>query len=204
MKIRCEWCKQDPLYVSYHDHEWGVPLHEDQRLFEMIVLEGAQSGLSWLTILKKRENYRNAFDHFNIEKVASYTMDDINNFLANPGIVRNRLKVASAVKNAAAALRVIEKHGSLDAFLWRFVDYRPIQNRWKSVDAIPPETSVSKSMSRDLKKHGFSFIGPVTCYAFMQSIGMVNDHVEDCFRYAEIKKTGEITRRQNNKDGHAD
>lgn len=188
MRTRCRWFGSDPLYISYHDHEWGVPLHDDRRLFEMLVLEGAQAGLSWLTILKKRENYRKAFDHFDIETVASYCKDDIERLLADPGIVRNRLKVEAAVKNAAATLAIIDGYGSLDAFLWRYVDYTPIQNAWGSVEAVPAETGISKQMSRDLKKNGFCFTGPVICYSFMQSVGMVNDHVVDCFRYHEIQK----------------
>ncbi len=188
MKTRCQWCESDPLYMSYHDNEWGVPLHDDQRLFEMLVLEGAQAGLSWLTILKKREHYRRAFDRFDIETVAAYSARDIDRLLADPGIVRNRPKVASAVSNAVAALKMIDKYGSLDAFLWRFVDYTPIQNKWKSIDEVPSESIESKAMSRELKKNGFHFTGPVICYAFMQSVGMVNDHVTDCFRYEEIRK----------------
>lgn len=190
MKNRCAWCGLDPLYVSYHDNEWGFPLHDDRKLFEMLVLEGAQAGLSWLTILKKRDNYRNAFDHFRMETIASYNAEDIDRLLADPGIVRNRRKVESAVSNAAAALKMIEKYGSLDAFLWRFVDHTPIQNEWKSIDEVPSESIESKAMSRELKKNGFRFTGPVICYAFMQSVGMVNDHVTDCFRYEEIRKTG--------------
>ncbi len=190
MKKRCAWCGVDPLYVSYHDNEWGLPLHDDRKLFEMLVLEGAQAGLSWLTILKKRDNYRNAFDHFRMETIVSYSAEDIDRLLADPGIVRNRLKVASVVSNAAAALKMIDKYGSLDAFLWRFVDHTPIQNQWKSIDEVPSESIESKAMSRELKKNGFRFTGPVICYAFMQSVGMVNDHVTDCFRYEEIRKMG--------------
>lgn len=190
MKNRCAWCGLDPLYVSYHDNEWGIPLHDDRKLFEMLVLEGAQAGLNWLTILKKRDHYRKAFDHFRMETIASYSAEDIDRLLADPGIVRNRRKVESAMSNAAAALKMIDKYGSLDAYLWRFVDHTPIQNEWKSIDEVPSESIESKAMSRELKKNGFRFTGPVICYAFMQSVGMVNDHVTDCFRYEEIRKTG--------------
>lgn len=190
MKKRCAWCGVDPLYVSYHDNEWGIPLHDDRKLFEMLVLEGAQAGLRWLTILKKRDHYRNAFDQFRMETIASYSAEDIDRLLADPGIVRNRRKVESAVSNAAAALQMIDKYGSLDAFFWRFVEYTPIQNEWKSIDEVPSESIESKAMSRELKKNGFRFTGPVICYAFMQAVGMVNDHVTDCFRYEEIRKTG--------------
>ncbi len=183
MKTRCSWCGNDPLYISYHDNEWGVPLHDDCRLFEMLTLEGAQAGLSWLTILRKRENYRKAFDHFDIETVAGYTPNDIGRLMADPGIVRNRAKIEAAVQNAAKALEIIEKYGSLDAFLWRYTDYRPIRNAWKTAAEVPSESPESKKMSRDLKAWGFRFTGPVICYAFMQSVGMVNDHVIDCFRY---------------------
>ena len=190
MKIRCKWCGNDPVYISYHDNEWGVPLHDDQRLFEMLVLEGAQAGLSWLTILKKRENYRRAFDTFDVETVASYCAADMDRLLADPGIVRNRRKIAAAIQNAQKTIEIIEQYGSFDAYIWRYVDDKPIQNAWPSVEAVPSESIASKSMSRDFRKRGFGFTGPVVCYAFMQAVGMVNDHVVDCFRHEAVKKMG--------------
>jgi len=186
--IRCEWCGCDPLYVAYHDEEWGVPLHDDQRLFEALVLDGAQAGLSWLTILRKRENYRKAFDGFEIERVARYAANDVGRLLADPGIVRNRRKIESAIKNARAVLEIRNTFGSLDAYLWRFVDGTPIQNAFRSMADIPAKTEISEAMSRDLKKRGFSFVGPTICYALMQATGMVNDHVVDCFRYGQVGK----------------
>ena len=184
--IRCEWCGCDPLYVAYHDEEWGVPLHDDQRLFEALVLDGAQAGLSWLTILRKRENYRKAFDGFEIERVARYAANDVGRLLADPGIVRNRRKIESAIKNARAVLEIRNTFGSLDAYLWRFVGGTPIQNAFRSMADIPAKTEISEAMSRDLKKRGFSFVGPTICYALMQATGMVNDHVVDCFRYGQV------------------
>ena len=189
--IRCEWCGDDPLYVAYHDEEWGTPVHDDRRLYEFLVLEGAQAGLSWLTILKKREHYCTAFDGFEIERVARYTEDDVARLLADPGIVRNRRKIESAIRNARAALEVREAFGSLDAYLWRFVGGRPIQNAFRSMADIPAKTEISEAMSRDLKKRGFSFVGPTICYAHMQATGMVNDHVVDCFRYEQVKQLGQ-------------
>lgn len=186
MKKRCEWCGDDPLYVVYHDDEWGSPLHDDRLLFEFLILEGAQAGLSWLTILKKRENYRNAFDSFNVDKVAGYSQQDIDRLLADSGIVRNRLKIESAIKNARGVLAIREEFGSLDAFLWRYVDGIPIQNTWKTMAEVPAKTKLSEQMSKDLKKRGFNFVGPTICYAFMQATGMVNDHTTDCFRHKEL------------------
>ena len=186
MRTRCGWCGEDPLYVAYHDHDWGVPVHDDRKLFEMLVLEAAQAGLSWLTILRKRENYRKAFEGFDVERVAAYTEADAARLLADPGIVRNRLKIGAAIKNARATLALIEEFGSLDSYLWRFVDGVPIQNGWKSMAEIPARTKESDLMSRDLKKRGFSFVGSTICYALMQSVGMVNDHLVDCFRYEEL------------------
>ena len=183
---RCEWCGDDPLYVAYHDKEWGVPEHDDRRLFEFLILEGAQAGLSWLTILKKREHYRTAFDNFDCERIARYTRADVDRLLANVGIVRNRLKIESAVKNARGALAIREEFGSLDAFLWRYVDSAPKQNMWTRLADIPAQTPASSLMSKDLKKRGFNFVGPTICYAFMQAVGMVNDHTADCFRCREI------------------
>jgi DNA-3-methyladenine glycosylase I len=189
MKKRCGWCGNDPIYRAYHDKEWGVPVHDDRLLFEFLILEGAQAGLSWQTILNKRKGYLKAFDRFNIQKVASYDGEDINRLLGDPGIVRNRLKIQSAIKNAQSALAAIEAFGSLDAFLWRYVDGTPVQNQWKSLAEVPARTDRSDAMSKDLKKHGFSFVGSTICYAFMQAVGMVNDHTTDCFRHSEIRNS---------------
>lgn len=183
---RCGWCGTDPLYIAYHDAEWGLPLHDDQRLFEMLVLEGAQAGLSWITILRKRENYRAAMDHFDAEKIAAYSARDIQRLLANSGIVRNRLKIEAAIRNARATLRIREEFGSLDAFLWSHVEGAPIQNRWTALSQIPPRTAASDQLSKILKQRGFTFVGSTICYAFMQAVGMVNDHLVDCFRHREI------------------
>jgi len=180
---RCPWCGSDPLYISYHDHEWGVPLHDERRLFEMLTLEGAQAGLSWLTILRKREGYRQAFAGFDPQVVAGFDDRDVARLLADPGIVRNRLKIASTISNARAALEVQVRYGSLDTFLWGFVDGLPIRNNWRSMAEIPASSSLSDSMSREMKRHGFRFVGSTICYAFMQATGMVNDHLAGCFRY---------------------
>ncbi len=185
---RCEWSTSDPLYIAYHDNEWGVPVHDDRTLFEFLILEGAQAGLSWLTILKKRENYRKAFDGFDIDRISNYEETDLKRLLADSGIVRNRLKIASAIKNARAVLDIQEEYGSLDAYIWRYVDGTPGQNAWKSTAELPAKTELSEVMSKDLKKRGFNFVGPTICYAFMQAVGMVNDHTTDCYRYKEIKK----------------
>ena len=185
--IRCPWCGSDPLYVSYHDHEWGVPLHDEQRLFEMLTLEGAQAGLSWLTILRKREGYRRAFAGFDPQAVAEFGEADVARLLADPGIVRNRLKVASTISNARAVLEVQARYGSLDAFLWGFVDGTPIRNSWRSMAEIPASTPLSDAMSRELKRHGFRFAGTTICYAHMQATGMVNDHLTGCFRYDQCR-----------------
>ena len=180
---RCAWVPEaDPLYVAYHDEEWGVPSRDDRHLFEMLSLEGAQAGLSWSTILHKRDGYRKAFANFDAEKVARFTKRDIDRLLADPGIVRNRLKVASTVNNAK---RVVELE-SLSDYLWGFVDGNPLVNRWKKLADIPAETAESKAMSKDLKKRGFGFVGPTICYALMQATGLVNDHVVDCFRWREV------------------
>lgn len=184
---RCAWAPEtDPLSVAYHDREWGVPSHDDRHLFEMLVLEGAQAGLSWSTILRKREGYRAAFTGFDPAAVARFTARRIEQLLGDPGIVRNRMKIEAAVANARAANQAIEQHGSLDAYLWRFVDGAPIRNRWRSLNQIPAETPPSRAMSKELKRAGFRFVGPTICYAFMQAVGMVNDHVVSCFRYREI------------------
>ncbi len=186
MTDRCAWCGTDPLYVAYHDTEWGVPNHDDRHLFEMLVLEGAQAGLSWITILRKRENYRRAFDGFDAERVARYGEADLPRLLADAGIVRNRLKIESAIANARATLAVRERFGSLDALLWRFAEDLPRATPPRSLAEIPARTSASQAMSRELKRLGFRFVGPTVCYAFMQAVGMVNDHVAGCFRQQEI------------------
>lgn len=187
-KTRCAWSGSDPLYVSYHDEEWGVPVKDDRRLFEFLVLEGAQAGLSWITILRKRDAYRKAFGGFDPEKVARYGARDVKRLLANEGIVRNRMKIESAIKNARAFLEVQEEHGSFSSYQWRFVDGRPIVNRYKSMKEIPARTAVSDAFSKDLKSRGFSFVGSTIIYAHMQAVGMVNDHVVDCFRHAPLAK----------------
>ncbi len=185
--IRCPWCGNDPLYIAYHDKEWGVPLYDDRRLFELLVLEGAQAGLSWITILKKRENYRKAFEGFDIGQVASYTDADIGRLVADPGIVRNRLKIGSAIKNAREVLAIQEEFGSFSSFLWRYVEGRQIVNGWREISQIPARTDLSDLLSRDLKKRGLTFVGSTICYAYMQSMGMVNDHLQSCFRYEESR-----------------
>jgi len=186
---RCGWAR-NPLAEAYHDAEWGVPTHDDRKIFEFIVLEGAQAGLSWDTILKKRQAYRQAFDGFDPAKVARYGARKVAALLANPGIVRNRLKVESAVRNASAFLRVQEEWGSFDAYIWGFVDGRPIVNRWKALREIPARTSLSDAISKDLKKRGFSFVGSTIVYAHLQATGMVNDHVVGCFRWREVQRRG--------------
>jgi DNA-3-methyladenine glycosylase I len=183
---RCAWCGTDPLYVRYHDHEWGIPLHDDRRLFEMLILEGAQAGLNWLTILRKREGYRAAFDHFNPERIARYDAAKIGRLLADPGIVRNRLKIQAAIRNAQGYLTIREQHGGFDAFLWRYVDGQPQQNAWPTLAEVPARSPEADAMSRDLKRLGFAFVGPTICYAFMQAVGMVNDHTTNCFRQREL------------------
>jgi DNA-3-methyladenine glycosylase I len=183
---RCPWSLGSVEYVRYHDAEWGVPVHDDRRLFEFLILEGAQAGLSWSTILAKRPGYRRAFAGFDAERVARYGARQIERLMADPGIVRNRLKIEAAIANARATLRVQERHGSLDAYLWRFVDGRPIQNRWRTQRRVPARTDVSDALSTDLRRNGFRFVGPTICYAFMQAVGMVNDHLLGCFRHAEL------------------
>ena len=186
--VRCGWARNE-LAVRYHDEEWGVPVHDDRRLFEFLVLEGAQAGLSWDTILKKRENYRAAFDKFDPAKIARYPQRKITLLLADPGIIRNRLKIASTVQNARAFLKVQEAIGSFDHYIWQFVDGSPRVNSWKSLRQVPARTPQSDAISKDLKKRGFNFVGSTICYAFMQAVGMVNDHVVDCFRYRTMMKT---------------
>lgn len=179
---RCGWATSDPLYLAYHDDEWSVPVHDDRRLFEMLILEGAQAGLSWITILKRREGYRRAFHGFDPERIARYGKRDVTRLLADPGIIRNRAKVEATVKNARAALDLIEETGSLDRFLWQFVGGKPKINHWQTLKEIPAETTESKAMSKELKRRGFGFVGPTICYAFMQAVGMVDDHVQGCFK----------------------
>ncbi len=184
---RCEWCLSDPLYIEYHDKHWGVPVHDDQELFAMLCLEGAQAGLSWITILKKMPHYRLVFHDFEIQTCTKLNDDQLNALLTDPGIVRNRLKVFSVRKNAQAALRIIRDQGSLSTFLWSFVQHKTIVNNWKSLSQCPASTPESDAMSKALKKAGMSFTGSTICYAFMQSTGMVNDHMVDCYRWSELK-----------------
>jgi DNA-3-methyladenine glycosylase I len=186
---RCSWCGTDPLYVAYHDEEWGVPSHDDRHLFEMLILEGAQAGLSWITILRKREAYRAAFAAFDPVAVARFTPARIERLLQNPGIVRNRLKVEGTVRNARAMLDTAEAFGTFDRYLWQFVEGKPIVNRRRAMSDVPPTTAESDAMSRDLKKRGFTFVGSTICYAFMQATGMVNDHLVGCYRYNKITIT---------------
>ncbi len=188
MKIRCPWANNDPLMIGYHDREWGVSVHDDSLLFEFLILEGAQAGLSWTTILKKRENYRLAFDNFDPEKVSAYNDQKIEELVENSGIVRNKLKIRSAIVNAKLLLEIQREYGSFDNYIWKFVDGKPIQNKWKKMEDIPSSTLESENMSSDLKKRGFKFVGPTICYAFMQAVGMVNDHLIDCFRHSELDK----------------
>jgi DNA-3-methyladenine glycosylase I len=192
-KIRCCWCgtvEESPLYVDYHDNEWGRPVHDDRTLFEFLILEGAQAGLSWYTVLKKRENYRAAFDNFDPTKVAAYDETKIAELLTNEGIIRNRLKVHSVVRNAKVFLEIAEKYGSFDKFIWNYVDGKPTQNAWKSIEEIPATTDISDRISKDLKKLGMNFVGSTIIYSFMQATGMVNDHLVDCFVYAELTGVG--------------
>lgn len=183
---RCDWVGGDPLMIAYHDQEWGVPVHEDKVLFEFLILEGAQAGLSWMTILRKRENYRQAFDGFNPEVVARYDEQKITQLLANPGIVRNRLKINAAILNASLVLKLCRDFGSFDAYIWGLVGGSPQQNAWRSLAEIPAKTAAAEVMSKDLTKRGFKFVGPTICYAFMQAVGMVNDHLVSCFRYSQV------------------
>jgi DNA-3-methyladenine glycosylase I len=185
-KIRCPWGGTDPLYVAYHDKEWGDPLHDDRKLFELLILEGAQAGLSWLTILRKRENYRKAFNRFDPRKIARYDSRKVRQLLSDPGIVRNRLKIAATIENAKAFLVTQKECGTFDAYIWQFVGGTPKVNRWKSLKQIPASTAESDAMSKDLKKRGFTFVGSTICYAFMQATGMVNDHLVGCFRHRQL------------------
>jgi DNA-3-methyladenine glycosylase I len=187
-RSRCPWAKGE-LYARYHDEEWGVPVHDDRTLFEFLILEGAQAGLSWSTILNKRDNYRKAFDRFDPERVARYDRRKIQQLMRDPGIVRNRLKIASAIANAKSFLRVQEEFGTFDVYIWQFVEGKPVCNSWKSLGQVPARTSQSDTMSKDLKRRGFNFVGSTICYAFMQAVGMVNDHLVKCFRYRLVGKS---------------
>jgi DNA-3-methyladenine glycosylase I len=185
---RCEWANKDEFEQSYHDKEWGVPIHDDRTLFEFLVLEGSQAGLSWSTILRKREGYRKAFDNFDARKISQYSQADVSRLLSNPGIIRNRLKINAAITNARAFLKIKEQFGSFDHYIWQFVNGSPIHNSWKKMTDIPSSSPESEAMSKDLQKRGFKFVGSTICYAFMQAVGMVNDHVVGCFRYKELKE----------------
>ncbi len=183
---RCDWCGDDPLYVTYHDTEWGVPLHDDQKLFEFLILEGAQAGLSWITILRRRENYRVAFDTFDVARISSYNESKIQELLQNPGIIRNKLKIRSVVSNAQSFFSIQQEFGSFDSYIWQFVGGKPLVNSFGKLSEIPSSTQESDAMSRDLKSRGFKFVGSTICYAFMQATGMVNDHLTTCFRYRQV------------------
>ncbi|MEE9514707.1 MAG: DNA-3-methyladenine glycosylase I [Candidatus Brocadiales bacterium] len=187
-KERCLWADSNPLYTAYHDKEWGVPLHNDRKLFEFLTLGGAQAGLSWITILRRRSNYRKAFDNFNPVKIAQYTPKRVALLLSNEGIIRNRLKIEAAIANARALLTVRKEFGSFDKYIWQFVSYKPKRNRWEAFEEAPASTLESEAMSRDLKRRGFRFVGPTICYAFMQAVGMVNDHAVRCFRHKEVAR----------------
>ncbi len=200
LKTRCAWVGDDPLSIDYHDQEWGVPLHDDQRLFEFLVLEGAQAGLNWMTILRKRDNFRRAFEDFDPVRVAQFDEAKVQELLQNPGIVRNRGKIESAIANARALLEVQSEFGSFDAYIWGFVGGQPIHNRWSSLSELPAQTAESQALSKDLKNRGFSFVGPTICYAFMQAVGMVNDHTMDCFRYEELRAARLASGKQHHKN----
>lgn len=189
---RCTWCGSDPIYVDYHDQDWGVPVHDDRLLFEMLILEGAQAGLSWLTILKKRASYREAFHGFDASIIADYDQKEVDRLMQDAGIVRNRLKIEATIKNARGFLQIIEEFDSFSDYLWRFVDGQPVINAWHEHSAIPAHTPISDQLSKDLKKRGFNFVGSTICYALMQSIGMVNDHLTECFRYQQINQLGKF------------
>jgi len=185
-KTRCIWCKDDPLYVAYHDEEWGVPVHDDAKLFEFLILESMQAGLSWVTILRKRENFRKAFDNFDPHKMARYTAKKVEKLMQNPGIIRSDKKILAAINNAKLFLQVQEEFGSFDKYMWQFTDGKVKRNKWKEHKQIPATTKESDAMAKDLKKRGFGFIGSTICYAHMQAVGMVNDHVTSCFRYKKL------------------
>ncbi len=188
MKKRCGWVTENKIYIDYHDKEWGVPVHDDRKLFEMLLLEGAQAGLSWLTILQRREGYRLSYDGFDPYKIATWGSAKLKQLLNDPGIIRNKLKIEAARLNAQAYLKVVEEDKRFSEFIWSFVDGKPIRNSWESLSEIPVSTNESAALSKELKKRGFKFVGPIICYAFMQAVGMVNDHLIDCFRYKEINR----------------
>ncbi|OHE77761.1 MAG: DNA-3-methyladenine glycosylase [Verrucomicrobia bacterium RIFCSPHIGHO2_12_FULL_41_10] len=190
-KHRCSWVNKDPIYIQYHDTEWGVPIYDERLLFEFLNLEGMQAGLSWLTILKRRDNYRNCFDHFDADLISKYDEAKVNLLLSNPGIIRNKLKVRAIISNAKAFLEVKKEWGDFSKYLWHFVGGSPLQNHWESFKQLPTTTPISDAMSKDLKKRGFKFIGSTICYAFMQAVGMVNDHTMDCYRYSQKLATKE-------------
>jgi DNA-3-methyladenine glycosylase I len=187
---RCDWANRSELEQSYHDHEWGVEIHDDRTLFEFLVLEGAQAGLSWSTILRKREGYRRAFDNFDARKISKYSENTVSRLLTDSEIIKNRLKINATITNAGAFLQVQKEFGSFDRYIWQFVNGKPVRNSWRKMTDLPSSTPESDAMSKDLKKRGFKFIGPTICYAFMQAVGMVNDHVVDCFRYKELNNKG--------------
>jgi DNA-3-methyladenine glycosylase I len=188
MVSRCKWAESDDQMINYHDLEWGNPVHDDQLLFEFLILEGAQAGLSWSTILKKREEYRKTFENFDYNQIAKYSEQSIGKLMENEGIIRNRLKIEAVITNAKAFLNIQKEFGSFDKYIWKFVNYKTIDNKFKELSEIPSKTEQSEQMSKDLKKRGFKFVGPTICYAFMQAVGLVNDHVQSCYRYEEIKK----------------
>ena len=190
MTKRCGWAAPEQIYLDYHDHEWGVPVFDDRALFEFLILEGAQAGLSWITVLKKRDAYRRAFHDFDAEKIARFTANKVEKLLQNPDIIRNRLKIEAAITNACAFMTVKEQYGSFSSYIWQFVDGRPVQNNWKTDRQVPASTTTSQTMSRDLKQRGFRFVGPTICYAYMQAVGMVNDHITSCYRHNEISTLG--------------
>ena len=187
-KARCRWAGSDPLYVAYHDKEWGVPVYDDKKLFEFLILEGMQAGLSWITILRKRENYQKAFDNFDAAQISRYKSARIEKLMQNEGIIRNRLKIEAVMANAKAYLQIQKEFGTFARYIWGFVDNRPVTNNFATMKEIPPETETARVMSKDLKKRGFKFVGPTICYAFMQAVGLVNDHTVDCFRHKDVQK----------------
>lgn len=193
MKKRCAWSSKDPLYIHYHDYEWGKPIHDDRLLFEFLILEGMQAGLSWLTVLKKRPAFLAAFSNFNANKIAKYDQRKINSLLKNEGIIRNRLKINAAISNAKAFLKVKKEWGSFSTYIWHFVDGKTIQNHWKSLKQVPAKTPISDAMSKDLKKRGFKFVGSTICYAFMQAVGLVNDHTKDCDRHQVLIRKRKVS-----------
>lgn len=185
---RCQWVTEDPLYIDYHDNEWGVPVHDDERLFEFLILEGCQAGLSWITILKKRENYREAFNHFDAEAISRFNDTKIEKLLLNPGLIRNRLKMSAIIQNAKAYLKMKDEYNTFAEYIWAFVDGKPILNQWNNQNQVPTQTAVSDRMAKDLKKRGFKFVGTTICYAYMQAVGMVNDHLTTCFRHHHLDR----------------